>query len=105
MYTPGTIANSKTQRVPTKIKKWCCCQSIYIYIYNIFSGTRDTIRHFKTFRVIFNKMLVLLLILSRCCLNCLKVYSDEFFNDYFYEQMFFKSLWQREAQAGDNTEI
>ena len=31
------------------------------------------------------------------------MYSDKFFNAYFYEQMFFfKSLWQRETQTGDN---
>ena len=32
MYTPGTIANSKTQRVPTKIKKMVLLPK-YIYIY------------------------------------------------------------------------
>ena len=51
MYTPGTTANSQTEGVPTKTNK-------------NFSGTRDTIRHLKTFRVISNEMPVLLLILS-----------------------------------------
>ena len=61
MYTPGIIANSQTQRVPTKIKKVVLLPK---YIYKNFSGTRDTIRHLKTFRVISNEMPVLLLILS-----------------------------------------
>ena len=61
MYTPGIIANSQTQRVPTKIKKVVLLPK---YIYKNFSGTRDTISHLKTFRVIFNEMPVLLLILS-----------------------------------------
>ena len=42
-------------------------------------------------------MKVLLLILSWCYFNCLKVYSDKFFNSYFYEKMFLKSLSQRDA--------
>ena len=87
MYTPGTIANSQTQRVPTKIKKMVLLPK---YIYKNFSGTSDTIRHLKTFRVFFNAMLVLLLILSWCYFSCLKVYSDKFFNACFYEPMFFK---------------
>ena len=58
MYIPGTIANSQTDRMPTKIDKNGSCQS------KNFSRTRDTIRHLKTFRVIFNEMPVLLLILS-----------------------------------------
>ena len=57
MYTPAIIANSQTQRVLTKKPKWCICQ-----IYKIFSGTRDTIRHLKIFRVISNEMPILLLI-------------------------------------------
>ena len=61
MYTPGTIANSQTQRVPTKIKKMVLFPK---YIYKNFLGTRDTIRHLKTFTVIFNKMSTLLLILN-----------------------------------------
>ena len=58
MYTPGTIANSQTQRVPTEINKNGAkvCEN--------FSETRDTIRHLKTFRVISNEMPVLILILS-----------------------------------------
>ena len=58
MYTPGTIANS--QRVPTKINK----NGTVAKVYKKFGGTRDTIRHLKTFRVISNEMQVLLLILS-----------------------------------------
>ena len=58
MYTPGTIANS--QRVPTKINK----NGTVATVYKKLSGTRDTIRHLKTFRVISNEMPVLLLILS-----------------------------------------
>ena len=48
------------QRVPTKINK----NGAVAKVYKNFSGTRDTIRHLKTFRVIFNEMSVLLLILS-----------------------------------------
>ena len=51
MYPHGTIANS--QKTPTKIN----CQN------KNFSGTSDTIRHLKTFRVISNEILVLLVIL------------------------------------------
>ena len=58
MYTPGTIANS--QRVPTKKKK----NGAVAKEYKNFCGTRDTIRHLKTFRVFFNEMPVLLLTLS-----------------------------------------
>ena len=58
MYTPGTIANSQTERLPTKTKM------VLLPNYKKFSGTRDTIRHLKTFRVISNEMPVLLLILS-----------------------------------------
>ena len=59
MYTPGTIANSQTQRVPTKINK----NGAVAKVYKNFSGTRETIRHLKTFRIISNEMPVLLLIL------------------------------------------
>ena len=58
MYTPGTIANSQTQRVPTKINK----NDAVAKVYKNFSGTRDTIRHLKTFRVISNEMPVLLIL-------------------------------------------
>ena len=71
--------------MPTKINK----NGVVAKVYKNFSGTRDTIRHLKTFRVISNEMSILLLILSCCYFNCLKVYSDKFFNAYFYE-MFFK---------------
>ena len=48
------------------------------------------IRHLNTFRVISNEMSVLLLILSGCYFSCLKMYSDKFFNAYFYEQICFE---------------
>ena len=57
MYTPGNIANSQTERVPTKINKNGAVDNIY----QNFSETRDTIRYLKTFRVISNEMPVLLL--------------------------------------------
>ena len=57
MYTPGTIANSQAQRVPTKINK----NGAIAKVYKNFSGTRDTIRHLRTFRVISNEMPILLL--------------------------------------------
>ena len=60
MYTPGTIANSQTQRVPTKINK----NGAVAKVYKNFSGTRDTIRHLKTFRETLNEMLGLLHVLS-----------------------------------------
>ena len=73
IYTPGTIANSKTDRTPTKKNhKWCCFQS------NNFSRTRDTIRHLKSFRVISSEVLVLLLILCWYYFGCLKMYSENF---------------------------
>ena len=56
MYTPGTIANSQTQRILTKINK----NGAVAKVYQNFSGTRDTIRYLKT-RAISNEMLVLLL--------------------------------------------
>ena len=59
-YTPGTIANSQRQSVPSKINK----NRAVAKVYKNFSGTRGTIRHLKTFRVISNEMPVLLLILS-----------------------------------------
>ena len=59
-------------------------------VYKNFSGTRDTISHLKTLREIFNEMLILLLALNWCYFSCLKIYSDKFFNAYFYEQLFFK---------------
>ena len=57
MYTAGTIENSQTQRVPTKINK----NGAVAKVYQNFSGTRDTIRYLKTFRAISNEMPVLLL--------------------------------------------
>ena len=86
MPSPCTIANSQTDRMPTKInKKWCYCQS------KSFSGTRDTIRDLvMTFRVISKEMPVLLLILCWCCFSCRQMYSDKFFDVYFSELMFFE---------------
>ena len=52
------------------------------------SGTRDTIRHLKTFRVISNEMAVLPFVLSWCYFSCLKMYSDKYLDSHFYEQMF-----------------
>ena len=45
MYTPGTIANSKTQMVPTKINKMVLLSK---YIYKNFRGILDTIRHLNS---------------------------------------------------------
>ena len=59
-YTLGNIANSQTQKVPTKINK----NGVVAKVGKNFSGTRDIIRHLKTFRVISNEIPVLLLILS-----------------------------------------
>ena len=61
MYTPSTKPNSQTQRVPTKIRKMVLLPKD---TYKNFSGTRDTIKHLRTFRVIFKEMPVLLHILS-----------------------------------------
>ena len=60
MYTLGTIANSQTQTVPCKINK----NGAVAKVYKNFSGTRDTIRHLKTFRETLNEMLGLLHVLS-----------------------------------------
>ena len=60
MYTLGTIANSQTQTVSCKINK----NGAVAKVYKNFSGTRDTKRHLKTFKVISNEMPVLLRILS-----------------------------------------
>ena len=57
MYTPGTIANSQTERVPLNINK----NGAVIKVYKNFIGIRDTISHLKTFRVICNEMPFLLL--------------------------------------------
>ena len=86
MCTPGSIANSQTQSVPTKINK----NGDVVKVSKNFIGTRDAIRHLKTFRVISDEMSVLLLIISSCYFYFLKVYSDKFFNAYFHEQVFLK---------------
>ena len=72
--------------MPTKINK----NDAAAKVYKNFGGTRDAIRHLKTFRVISNEISVLLLILSGCYFSCLKMYSDKFFNAYFYEQICFE---------------
>ena len=81
--------------MPNKINK----NGAVFTVYKNFSGTGDTIRHLKTFRIISNEMSVLLLILSGCYFSCLKMYSDKFFNAYFYEQMFFEIFVARETQV------
>ena len=86
--------------MPTKINK----NGPVAKVYKNFSGTKDTIRHLKTFRVISNEMPVFLLILSWCYFICLKVYSDKFFDAYFYEQMFLIFVAKRDT-GGDNTGI
>ena len=48
--------------MPTKINKNVAITKVY----KNFSGTRDTVRYLKTFRVISNETSVLLLILSGC---------------------------------------
>ena len=62
MNAPVTIANSQRERVPTKINKNVAITKVY----KNFSGTRDTVKYLKTFRVISNETSVLLLILSGC---------------------------------------
>ena len=57
MYTPGNIANSQTERIPTKINK----NGAVAKIYQNFSGTRDTTRYLKTFRTISIEIPALLL--------------------------------------------
>ena len=52
MYIPGSIANSQTERVPTKINK----NGAVVKVYKNFSGTKDALRHLKTFRVISTEM-------------------------------------------------
>ena len=42
---------------PEGTVKWCCCQGKNFY------GTRDTVGYLKTFRVIFNEIPVLFLML------------------------------------------
>ena len=57
MYTSGTIANSQTQKPPTKIFKNVAVPKVY----KNFSRARDTIIHLKAIIVISNEMPVLLL--------------------------------------------
>ena len=58
MYTSGNIANSQTERVPTKINK----NGAVAKIYQNFSGNRDTIRYLKTFRA--NSIVISVLLLK-----------------------------------------
>ena len=52
MYTPDTIANSEIERVPTEINK----NGAVVKVYKNFSGTRDVLRHIKTFKVLSDEM-------------------------------------------------
>ena len=52
-----TIKCTLTDDVIKNKQKWCYCQS------KVFSGTSDTIRYLKTFKMISNEMPILLLIL------------------------------------------
>ena len=74
-------------------QKWCCCLN------KNFSGTIDTIKHLKTFRIISNEFQFFLFILCWWYFSCLHMYLENFYKFYFHEQMFFKSLWQRETQV------
>ena len=58
MYTPGTIANSQTDRTPNKSNNNGVVAKVRVLV-----ELRDTIRHLKTFRIISDEMPVLLLIL------------------------------------------
>ena len=82
MYTPGTIANAQTG------KEWKKNKNGAVAKVNV-GGNTDTIRDLKKIRVTSNEMLVLRLILDWCYFTCLQMYSDKFFNVYFYEQMCF----------------
>ena len=66
--------------MPTKVNK----NGTVATVYKNFSGTRDTIRHLKTFRVIYIEMPVSILNLSCCYFICLKMYSNKFLNVYFF---------------------
>ena len=72
-----------TEDANTNKQKWCYCQS------KNFSGKSDTRKHLKTFRIISNKMPVLLLVLYWWHFSCLQMYSEKLFNIYFHEKIFF----------------
>ena len=55
--------------MPTKVNK----NGAAAKLYQDFSGTRDTIRRLKTFRVISDEILVSLPNLSCCYFSCLKM--------------------------------
>ena len=83
IYTPGTIANSQSDRAPTRIIKNGAVVKVRILVkLGILYMT-----HSKTFRVIFNEMPVFFLISYWCYFSFLKIYSDKSFSAYFYEQM------------------
>ena len=63
-----------------------CITLLFVTLWSA-TVTRDTIKHLKAFRIISNEMPVSLLILCWCYFSCLKMYSEKFFNAYFYEQM------------------
>ena len=63
------------------------------------SGTSDTIRHLKTFRIISNEMPILFFILCWWYFSCLQIYSDNSFNIYFYEENFSKTF-EAEGDTG-----
>ena len=72
MYTPGTIANLQTDRIPTKINKNGAVAKVRILV--------DNIRNLKILRVISHEILFSLLILCWCYFSYLKMYPDKFFN-------------------------
>ena len=85
MYTPSTIVQGpRTWTRNWNKQKWCYCQS------KNFSGISNTTRHLKTFRIISNEMPDLLLIQCWWYFSCLQMYSNNFFNIYFHEQMLFQ---------------
>ena len=105
MYKHSTIANS--QRKPIKIKKndsiakirvlveqvRATIKILYLYII-IFIFIIATI-----FRTISNEMFVLRLILCWWYFSYLQMYSEKFFNVYFYEQIFFEIFLANDATS------
>ena len=105
MYKPSTIANS--QRKPIKINKndsiakisvlveqvRATIKILYLYII-IFIFMIATI-----FRTISNEMFALRLILCWWYFSYLQMYSEKFFNVYFYEQMFFEIFLANDATS------
>ena len=88
MYAPGTIANP--QMTPTKISKNGAIAKDIILVEQAIA----TIRHLKAFRIIFIEVLWNASFTSYLMLMtfiCLQMYSEKFFNVYFYEQIFFEN--------------